>query len=439
MADPLSVLSIVEGSLGLIIQCGSVLRNLSEIAGKFKQARLTLMSMTEEIETIKLAWQKIREWSEASSKNLEDATAQSVHDHSIMERLNRSLDCCALVMTALENDLSVYMTKARINNFRLRSKFVWNEKALQDHQQRIRGQVSAMNLLLQVLQLPGFEKQLQALRDCQSEFQNSDDSAFSIVPSGMSSRFSVSAHTEESTELIYRRLSFEDDLFTTRVYKRNYRTSVICSLFRSQAIEGVNSNNAEENHPILASDAYIKAWIDGLQFGQSINYVDDDNASENDPAQPDAIPEVKSQQGLQSKSSASIPAKDSAIKIVPNKERGLPMSIPIQQLGLSSSEIRILREHMHVVASSGKTPPSKLGGKRTESERLLLDPVSLSMLSAHFERLMNAMSMKIEKMSEQVAESSLVSNFPPSHYIIVGILILLCDRKQRQLSRQTGR
>lgn len=55
----------------------------------------------------------------------------------------------------------------------------------------------------------------------------SDESAFSIVPSELSSRLSLS--TNESGDhdslrsyesIVYHRLSFEDELFTARVYKR---------------------------------------------------------------------------------------------------------------------------------------------------------------------------------------------------------------------------
>ena len=56
--------------------------------------------------------------------------------------------------------------------------------------------------------------------------RRSDDSAFSIVPSRTScltqDRFSYTSN--EGTDLIYRELDVDDDLFTSRVYKRNYRT-----------------------------------------------------------------------------------------------------------------------------------------------------------------------------------------------------------------------
>ena len=60
----------------------------------------------------------------------------------------------------------------------------------------------------------------------------SDESALSIAPSKLSSRFSLStsqtsrrASSDSFTKMAYRPLSFEDDLFTAIVYKKNYRNT----------------------------------------------------------------------------------------------------------------------------------------------------------------------------------------------------------------------
>ena len=67
----------------------------------------------------------------------------------------------------------------------------------------------------------------------------SDESAFSIVPSRLSSRLSISTSQSSRSNsisdyvsMIYQRLSFEDDLFTARVYKRNYRNTRLQRLRR---------------------------------------------------------------------------------------------------------------------------------------------------------------------------------------------------------------
>ncbi len=69
----------------------------------------------------------------------------------------------------------------------------------------------------------------------------SDESALSIVPSNMSSRLSMSTDQtgrrdsiSSNTSMVYRRLSFEDDLFTATVYKRNYRSPRLQRLLASE-------------------------------------------------------------------------------------------------------------------------------------------------------------------------------------------------------------
>ena len=79
---------------------------------------------------------------------------------------------------------------------------------------------------------PTIQGTAELLQQSQKQFIKSDESAFSIVPSRMSSRTSLSTNQtgdrdsiRSSESLVYRRFSFENDLFTARVYKRNYRTS----------------------------------------------------------------------------------------------------------------------------------------------------------------------------------------------------------------------
>ena len=101
------------------------------------------------------------------------------------------------------------------------------------------------------------------LRNARKEFQKSDESAYSIVPSRMSSRLSTSTNQGLSIDdnMSYRRLSFEDDLFTAQVYKRSYRTPFIRRLFQRKVqiksdtvtiigperISGSKSADSEEN------------------------------------------------------------------------------------------------------------------------------------------------------------------------------------------------
>ena len=222
MADPLSILSIIESSLSLILQCGNVAKTLNDLAGKFKQAKLALLSMAQEVDTIELAWSRIRQWSENCEQNQLDLP--------FVERLDRSLECGTLVISALQQDLAACTSDPHGSSVKQRAKLTWNEKALRDHQDRISRQAIAMSLLLQAINLPTFTQRKKLLRAQERRLFESDESAWSIVPSRLSSRLSLSTYTSiNSTELLHSRLACEDDLFTARAYKRHIKSLLVKS------------------------------------------------------------------------------------------------------------------------------------------------------------------------------------------------------------------
>ena len=170
-----------------------------------KQTKLTLLSMIQEVDTIEFAWSRIKDWSQVH--------AGAMTDPNFTERLAQSLECGMIIMSALQEDLSEYLRNTETLSTRQRSRAIWNERALRDHQNRIRGQVLAMNLLIQAIDLLTLDRS-QLLQVSDTHFQKSDASAYSIVPSGMSSRLSISTGARrsslsaESVDLVYQRLSF---------------------------------------------------------------------------------------------------------------------------------------------------------------------------------------------------------------------------------------
>ena len=241
MGDPVTVFAIVNGAAGLVLKCGSVIKSLHDIAGKHKKAGTAVTSMVAEIDTIELAWSRIRKWAEEYSK---DAAV----DVDLLHRLDRSLECDTLVMSALQNDLSGYKENYSRLGFRQRSKAVWNEKALQDHQNRVRGQAGAISLLLQVLKLPTPEDRSKLLQESSLALQVSDESACSIIPSRRSSSTDSSNPRDsvEFADLRYLSLSFEEELFTAPVYKRRYGDPLIHSVFRNN-LERTKLTDAPES------------------------------------------------------------------------------------------------------------------------------------------------------------------------------------------------
>ncbi len=147
--DPASLVALIEGSVGLVIQCGGIVKTLSDIAARYKASELSIMSMAQSLDVIQLAWSRIKDWSQAQWFSLH----LNSDDDAFIQRLNRSLDIGKMVMAGLQEDLRPYQSDSDVLTFKQRSKAVWNQDALRNHQDRIRDQAASMTLLLQAIQL----------------------------------------------------------------------------------------------------------------------------------------------------------------------------------------------------------------------------------------------------------------------------------------------
>ncbi|KAL8645542.1 MAG: hypothetical protein Q9226_007253 [Calogaya cf. arnoldii] len=243
--DPASIFSIIAGSAGLALQCGKLVRDLHDVKDMYKTADLTIVSLTTGLETIQWAWRRIQAileiWTDASNHAYQNLDTETLH------QLDRSLRGGRLVISALEEDLISFNTRATQDygspnepGFFTRIQVIWNATALRDHQERLRDQMNSMNLMINVLQLPDVITRLQTMNANVKVLRKSDESAYSIVPSRLSlGTPSIWSHTNDSvisiaseTSLNYRELAIDDDLFTARVYKRNYCARAICKASR---------------------------------------------------------------------------------------------------------------------------------------------------------------------------------------------------------------
>lgn len=148
--DPASVLAIVNGSIDLALKCASVVKSLHDVASKHKYAELFLVSMIDECQTFHLAWGRIQSWAQIRQEST------STVDDQLVERLCSSLATGTMVLSALEQDLvnlGSAATPTEFLGFRRRNKTIWNEQVFRDHQDRLRGQIGAMTLLLGVVNL----------------------------------------------------------------------------------------------------------------------------------------------------------------------------------------------------------------------------------------------------------------------------------------------
>ena len=143
--DPISVAGIVESSLGLGLQLGNAAKTLSDIAGKYKNAKLTVKSLAQNLDILQFTWTQIGQWFETYAED------ESLNDGDLVKRVTGFLETGTMVMEAFEKDLLVYDIENL--NFAQRSNLVWNENNLQGHQIRIRDQTLTMSLFLQAVKL----------------------------------------------------------------------------------------------------------------------------------------------------------------------------------------------------------------------------------------------------------------------------------------------
>lgn len=81
-------------------------------------------------------------------------------------------------------------------------------------------------------------------------------------------------------------------------------------------------------------------------------------------------------------------------------------SVPDTQLGLTQSEIQLLRQHQQIALSQAGSS-SRAASHASSQGRLLLDPSSLQALSAHFDRLMYSIQQRWQAVSAPFLNSTI--------------------------------
>jgi hypothetical protein len=142
--DPASIVGLVAACSSLTKQCASVVDTLHSLVETYKHAELAILSIAEECGTIQFAWRRIAEWANGNLHQVDDF-------EELGERLQRSIYCGELVMSALEAEIMAITSKT--SSLMRRIGVVRNSSVFIEHQTRLRGQVTALQLLIQVLNL----------------------------------------------------------------------------------------------------------------------------------------------------------------------------------------------------------------------------------------------------------------------------------------------
>ncbi|KAH7120845.1 hypothetical protein B0J11DRAFT_50555 [Dendryphion nanum] len=254
----MEVVGLIAACSSLAKVCGTVVTSLHSLAETFRHAELSILSIRQECETIQFAWSQIEIWASRHLIDVENCA-------QLREQLQKSVYWGELVMAALENDLNAAITKS--GTFRRRAGLTWNAALFRDHQDRLHSQVQALQLLLHIINLPRDEDRLEVLSLKEKVFRDATESARSIIPSYLSSRPSVysdtiSIRTTRTLDLKYLPFSFDDDLFTSFVYKRNYRVPFMKNFTRSSR-RSVSGRTGPYTSSLLSSSQHTIQPSDG--------------------------------------------------------------------------------------------------------------------------------------------------------------------------------
>jgi hypothetical protein len=143
--DPVSILALTQTCIALSCTLSKITISLKGLVDKFKVAELSVRSLAHECKTFEVAILTLKRW-------LDTQSAVLIIDDAVLGQLGDSMELGVLVASALETDL-VHIQEHADKGFRYQIRIVWAFDLLKEHTDRLRGQVHALSLLLQILSL----------------------------------------------------------------------------------------------------------------------------------------------------------------------------------------------------------------------------------------------------------------------------------------------
>ena len=147
--DPVSILGLIATAGTIAGTITATIKDLSELRGQYADANVRIRLLIGELSTIKSSLNQINDWA-----HFLDETHKQVE---LRDALQISLDGVELAMEALAEEIRALVQNdspsSRVElGFRSKTKYAWNESHMKEHENRLRAQVSALQLLLQAAQ-----------------------------------------------------------------------------------------------------------------------------------------------------------------------------------------------------------------------------------------------------------------------------------------------
>ncbi|ESZ93925.1 hypothetical protein SBOR_5684 [Sclerotinia borealis F-4128] len=199
--DPVTVLGVAASALQVAQFIGSTIQGLHTLRGKFRDADTTIRLLISKLSTIRAAVFQIRDWAEFNSHD-------SPKERQFMDGLHVALDGCQAAIDVLSEeikDLTVTTKDSSVEmpiilGMRGRVAALWSEDTMKAHEDRLHGQVQALQLLLMAGQCrdAGTQKSLLALKENRRLIQKVADDTKSLRETQSSTASQISRSARQS-------------------------------------------------------------------------------------------------------------------------------------------------------------------------------------------------------------------------------------------------
>ena len=141
--DPCTVIGTISAAGAIVVGITNTIHKLVRIRERFKEADVTLRLLVAELSAVKAALLQIEDWANYNS----DGVVEGGLEHGF----KLSLEGCQIAMDLLWDEVESLYEGFEDNDdaFAARLRTVWKESSMKEHQQRLRGQIGALQLLLQ--------------------------------------------------------------------------------------------------------------------------------------------------------------------------------------------------------------------------------------------------------------------------------------------------
>lgn len=154
--DPVSAFGLFSGAIQVLQAITSTVGGLRQLTGKLREADFTIQSLIQELVCIRTALTSLKEWLHIHRSGSSRGSSRDGPKFSELHQdLAVAMDGCRVVMEVLSCEVFELVQSVDESggvNFRTRMRIVWNDDTMRGHQEKLRAQVQALQLLLQVCQ-----------------------------------------------------------------------------------------------------------------------------------------------------------------------------------------------------------------------------------------------------------------------------------------------